>query len=90
MTRSKCPYCEFIYNTFIFDDLTPREYWLMTEVFVYLHNGKDYCDHDNPIRCSDNCAVKHKVSNYPSTEAIDCYHICECAYCPIYQEKEHE
>ena len=21
-----------------------REYWMMTEIFVYLHNGKDYCD----------------------------------------------
>ena len=23
---------------------TNREYWIMTEIFVYLHNGKDACD----------------------------------------------
>jgi len=21
-----------------------KEYWMATEVFVYLHGGKDYCD----------------------------------------------
>ena len=26
------------------DDSTEREYWIMTEVFVYLHNGHDYCE----------------------------------------------
>jgi len=23
---------------------TNREYWIFTEIFVYLHNGKDYCN----------------------------------------------
>lgn len=23
---------------------TNRDYWVMTELFVCLHNGKDYCD----------------------------------------------
>ena len=26
---------------------TNREYWIMTEIFVYLHNGKDVCDCEN-------------------------------------------
>ena len=26
------------------DEMTNREYWLLTELFVYLHNGKDYCN----------------------------------------------
>lgn len=42
--KTKCPHCEFISKTFDQYDMTPREYWLMTEVFVYLHSGKDYCD----------------------------------------------
>jgi hypothetical protein len=24
-----------------------REYWKFTELFVYLHNGKDWCDCNN-------------------------------------------
>jgi len=43
----KCPHCEFIDNTFSpilgRKDSTNREYWLMTEVFVYLHGG-DECN----------------------------------------------
>lgn len=23
---------------------TNREYWIMTEIFVYLHDGKDFCN----------------------------------------------
>jgi len=43
-----CKHCEQIskwmdYLTSCEDGMTNREYWIMTEVFVYLHNGKDYC-----------------------------------------------
>lgn len=46
--KSNCPHCEFLFKTFNpveRTDVTEREYWLMTEMFVYLHNGKDYCDY---------------------------------------------
>ena len=40
--ETECPHCKFI------DTLGPiqsnREHWIITEIFVYLHNGKDYCD----------------------------------------------
>ena len=43
-----CKHCEFLDSIFkpIFecDDVTNREYWIFTEMFVYLHDGKDYCD----------------------------------------------
>ena len=39
-----CPHCKFLDNTFG-EILSNREYWLYTEMFVYLHNGKDYCDY---------------------------------------------
>lgn len=45
---SKCKHCEFLDK--IFDpilkseDSTNREFWIFTEMFVYLHDGKDYCD----------------------------------------------
>jgi len=43
---TECPHCKFISETFLpANDGTDREYWLMTEVFVYLHGGKDYCDY---------------------------------------------
>ena len=39
-----CAHCEFIDKVFPdVDALTPREYWIMTEIFVYLHGRKDYC-----------------------------------------------
>ena len=41
-----CKHCEWINKVFNFD-MTNREYWIMTEVFVNLHNGKDYCNVDN-------------------------------------------
>jgi len=41
-TKSECPHCKFIET--LGDVQSNREYWIMTEVFVYLHNGKDYCD----------------------------------------------
>lgn len=43
LKKSKCKHCEFIEKTF-YEINNNYEYWLMTEVFVYLHNGKDYCD----------------------------------------------
>jgi len=44
--KDGCPHCEFIYNLFVekIDAMTEREYWILTEIFVYLHDGKDYCD----------------------------------------------
>jgi hypothetical protein len=42
----KCKHCEFIEIIFKMDDMTNREYWLMTEIFVYLHNDKDFCNGD--------------------------------------------
>jgi len=39
----ECPHCKFINDLFQKCD-NNKEYWLMTEVFVYLHNGKDYCE----------------------------------------------
>lgn len=39
----KCKHCEFLSNIFLkAEDSTDREYWLYTEVFVYLH-GSDEC-----------------------------------------------
>lgn len=43
-----------------------REYWIMTEIFVYLHNGKDYCDcqktaHNSDYGKSKSCANCSKL-----------------------------
>lgn len=44
----RCPHCEFISKVFLpildRDDSTSREYWLMTEVFAYLHKDNEYAD----------------------------------------------
>lgn len=38
-----CPHCKFLADRFcVAPDSDNREYWLMTEVFVYLH-GSDVC-----------------------------------------------
>jgi len=39
---SCCPHCMFLYETFLKDSdpyTGERDYYLMTEVFVYLHGG---------------------------------------------------
>lgn len=37
-----CKHCEFLNK--IFDKIdSNREYWLYTEMFVYLHGGADHC-----------------------------------------------
>ena len=46
--EKKCEHCEFIerlgnYLRECPDGMTNREYWILTEIYVYLHNGKDYC-----------------------------------------------
>ncbi len=44
----KCPHCRFLNETFMpilrRKDSSKREYYLMTEVFVYLHDGNDFCN----------------------------------------------
>lgn len=44
-TLNQCEKCELLETIFPpNNDFTPYEYWLLTELFVYLHDGKDYCD----------------------------------------------
>lgn len=42
--KLKCKYCDFI--NYLFDDKikSNRDYFIMTEIFVFLHGGKDYCN----------------------------------------------
>ena len=41
---SECPHCKFLYDTFFVNGkCIDRDYYLMTEVFVYLHGG-DVCN----------------------------------------------
>jgi hypothetical protein len=46
--KNKCKHCEFLDTIFIpvseMKDKTGRDYWIFTEIFVYLHKGKDYCE----------------------------------------------
>jgi hypothetical protein len=44
LNSQKCPHCRFISQRFLTNkDFNEREYWLMTEVFCYLH-GSDGCN----------------------------------------------
>ena len=48
--KHECPHCKFVIDMLTkIKNPTNREYWLMTEVFVYLHGGKDYCNWGNSI-----------------------------------------
>lgn len=45
-----CKHCQYLHDLFGgLLDVSKREYWLMTEVFVYLHNGKDYCNGNKEV-----------------------------------------
>ena len=40
-----CPHCKFLIDTFLLgSESTERDYYLMTEVFLYLHGG-DVCNY---------------------------------------------
>jgi len=41
-SETECPHCKFIET--LGDVQSNREYWIITEIFVYLHDGKDYCN----------------------------------------------
>lgn len=62
--NNECPHCKFLYETFLehSDQYTgDRDYYLMTEVFVYLHGG-DVCN------WSDKTKNKRKqTSDYSET-----------------------
>jgi len=40
---SDCKKCSLLAELYDQVEPTPRNYWIMTELFVWLHNGKDYC-----------------------------------------------
>jgi len=40
----KCKHCEFLTKTFYKPFKNNYDYWIFTEVFVYTHKGKDYCN----------------------------------------------
>lgn len=40
----ECKHCKWLDELFNLEIKNNREYWFYTEIFVYLHNGKDYCD----------------------------------------------
>ena len=47
-TREACPHCEWFKQTFGgINDLSPREYWIATEIWTKLHGGRDYCYEGN-------------------------------------------
>lgn len=37
-----CKTCKILYNLFQLG-LSNRGYWLLTELFIELHGGRDYC-----------------------------------------------
>jgi hypothetical protein len=70
----KCPHCLFLSQRFLTlpkkDD--GREYWLMTEVFCYLH-GSDHCDGS----INDNQTTKLKRSDFTELDGSEMRRIDE-------------
>lgn len=58
--KLKCEHCKFIDKIFNFNDMSNREYWLMTEVFLKLH-GRDYC-------VKKEKGIKTEIPNVPKEE----------------------
>ena len=42
--KSKCRKCDLLYELWDHTPKSDRDYWIMTELFVMLHDGKDVCD----------------------------------------------
>lgn len=45
-----CRDCELLFEMYEGTKKSNREYWLMTELFVKLHDGKDWCDDGNGMK----------------------------------------
>ena len=58
--KTECPHCKFI-NSLFFKVETNREYWLYTEIFVYLHDGKDYCNYEETQQVLTNIQNKCNI-----------------------------
>lgn len=43
MEEPKCYACELLSELYNQTKKTSRDYYIMTELFVLLHDGKDYC-----------------------------------------------
>lgn len=43
MDEIKCKHCEFMDSVFNRPFESNYDYWVFTEVFVYLHGGADHC-----------------------------------------------
>ena len=68
----KCKKCKDLMNVFNqIENSTNRDYWLMTEMFMSLHKGKDYCR----LKC------KLKNCNNEVYEDLDPY------YCPKHENE---
>lgn len=42
-----CQKCELLAELYDRTPKTNRDYWLMTEIFYYLHGEKDHCEEDS-------------------------------------------
>ena len=47
VSDNNCRSCDLLSQLAESAEKTEWNYWLMTEIFVRLHGGKDYCDGDN-------------------------------------------
>ncbi len=43
-----CPACQLLLELYEQSDKSPRSYWVMTELMVMLHEGKDVCNFGEP------------------------------------------
>lgn len=41
--QDKCEACTLLFELYKATPQTPRIYWVVTELFVRLHDGRDYC-----------------------------------------------
>lgn len=45
----KCKKCDLLMELFETAEQTNRNYWIVTELFVFMHNGKDYCNEETRL-----------------------------------------
>lgn len=49
-----CRLCKLLFELYDGTKQSPREYWVMTELYVALHHGKDWCDGDKTVEVPEN------------------------------------
>ena len=63
--KGNCKKCEYLMDLFErIKNPTNRDYWVMTEIFMFMHGNKDFCDETKKVIKYFNSELKEGTKEY--------------------------